>query len=98
MVLAASHLYLGRDEEALAWARKAASTQPSFAITHSWVASAAANLGDMETARSALAEYRRQRHDSTITSLRNEGLCANTACERQRERYYAGLAKAGLPG
>ena len=43
-------------------------------------------------------EYRRQRHDSTITSLRNEGLCANTACERQRERYYAGLAKAGLPG
>lgn len=98
VVLAASHLYLGRDEEALAWARKAASTQPSFAITHSWVASAAANLGDMETARSALAEYRRQRQDSTITSLRNEGLCANATCERQRERYYAGLAKAGLPG
>jgi TolB-like protein/DNA-binding winged helix-turn-helix (wHTH) protein/Flp pilus assembly protein TadD len=98
VVLAAAHLYLGRDDEALAWARKATSAQPTFAIAHSWVASAAANLGEMETARSALAEYLRQRQDQTITSLREEGLCANATCERQRERYYAGLAKAGLPG
>jgi TolB-like protein/DNA-binding winged helix-turn-helix (wHTH) protein len=98
VVLAAAHLYLGRDDEALAWARKATSAQPTFAIAHSWAASAAANLGEMETARSALAEFLRQRQDQTITSLRKEGLCANATCERQRERYYAGLAKAGLPG
>ena len=53
--------------------------------------------GETATARAALAEFRRRLPSYTIGSFRNEGLCANDLCRAQRERYYAGLAKAGLP-
>jgi hypothetical protein len=32
-----------------------------------------------------------------VASFRAEKLCANALCEAQRERYYEGLRKAGLP-
>jgi len=97
VVTAAAHLYLGQDESALAWARKSALEKPEFSIAHSWIASAAANLGDLETARAALAEFHRLKPDYTIGSFRAENLCANALCRAQRERYYEGLRKAGLP-
>ena len=95
--IAAARLHLGDDSQALEWARKSALEQPNFSMARSWVASAAANLGDLDTARSALAEFRRLQPDYTIGSLRAERLCANPTCEAQRERYYDGLKKAGLP-
>lgn len=97
VVTAAALLHLGRDREALEWAQRSVLERPSHAVAHSWVAAAAANLGEMETARAALAEFRRQLPSYTIASFRNERLCANDLCRSQRERYYAGLAKAGLP-
>jgi TolB-like protein/DNA-binding winged helix-turn-helix (wHTH) protein/Tfp pilus assembly protein PilF len=96
IVTAASHLYLGHDAEALAWARKSAAVQPKFSVPHAWAAAAAANLGDVETAQAALAEFRRLRPDYTITSFRDEKLCANALCEQQRQRFYSGLRIAGL--
>jgi hypothetical protein len=51
----------------------------------------------METASTALAEFRRRLSSYTISSFRDERLCANDLCRAQRERYYGGLAKAGLP-
>jgi tetratricopeptide (TPR) repeat protein len=71
--------------------------RPQHAVAHSWVAAAAANLGEKETAKASLAEFRRLLPSYTITSFRDERLCANDLCRSQRERYYAGLAKAGLP-
>lgn len=97
VVTAAAHLYLGRDREALEWARRSVLERPQHAVAHSWVAAAAANLGEMETARAALAEFRGRLPSYTISSFRDERLCANDLCRSQRERYYAGLAKAGLP-
>jgi TolB-like protein/DNA-binding winged helix-turn-helix (wHTH) protein/Flp pilus assembly protein TadD len=97
LVTAAAHLYLGRDREALEWARRSVLERPQHAVAHSWVAAAAANLGEMETARTALAEFRRRLSSYTISSFRDERLCANDLCRAQRERYYGGLAKAGLP-
>ena len=97
VVTAAAHLYLGLDREALEWARRSVLERPQHAVAHSWVAAAAANLGQTETAREALAEFRRLLPSYTISSLRDEQLCANDLCRTQRERYYAGLAKAGLP-
>ena len=97
VVTAAAHLLGGQDADALAWARKSASAEPNFPPAHAWVASAAANLGELDAAHAALAEFRRLRPDYTITSFRDERLCSNTACERQRERFYAGLRRAGLP-
>lgn len=97
LVTAAAHLYLGRDREALEWAQRSVLERPQHAVAHSWVAAAAANLGETETAHAALAEFRRRLPSYTILSFRDERLCANDLCRAQRERYYAGLAKAGLP-
>ena len=97
VVTAAANLYLGRDREALEWARRSVLERPQHAVAHSWVAAAAANLGETETARAALAEFRGRLPSYTISSFRDEQLCANDLCRSQRERYYAGLAKAGLP-
>lgn len=97
VVTAAAHLHMGRDREALEWAQRSVLERPQHAVAHSWVAAAAANLGETETARAALAEFRRQLPSYTVSSFRNERLCANDLCRSQRERYYAGLAKAGLP-
>ena len=97
IVTAAAHLYLGNDRDALEWARRSALERPQHAVAHSWVAAAAANLGEKETAKASLAEFRRLLPSYTITSFRDERLCANDLCRSQRERYYAGLAKAGLP-
>lgn len=97
VVTAAAHLYLGHDREALAWAQRSVLERPQHAVAHSWVAAAAANLGDADTAHAALAEFRARLPAYTISSFREERLCANDLCRSQRERYYAGLAKAGLP-
>ncbi len=97
VVLAAAYLYQGRDREALDMARRSALERPDHSVTHSWVASAAANLGEPDTARAAIAEFRRQLPQYTIASFRAEKLCSNATCEAQRERYYEGLRKAGLP-
>jgi tetratricopeptide (TPR) repeat protein len=97
LVTAAAHLYLGRDREALEWARRSVLERPQHAVAHSWVAAAAGNLGETETARAALADFRWRLPSYTISSFRDERLCANDLCRSQRERYYAGLAKAGLP-
>lgn len=97
LVTAAAHLYLGRDREALEWARRSVLERPEHAVAHSWVAAAAANLGEAETAHAALAEFGRRLPSYTISSFRDEQLCANDLCRTQRKRYYAGLAKAGLP-
>ena len=97
LVTAAAHLYLGRDREALEWARRSVLERPQHAVAHSWVAAAAANLGETAAARAALAEFRGRLPSYTIASFRNERLCANDLCRSQRERYYAGLGKAGLP-
>jgi hypothetical protein len=61
------------------------------------VAAAADNLGLWVAGRGAIAEFRRLLPQYTVTSFRDEKLCAHERCERQRERYYAGLKKAGLP-
>lgn len=97
LVTAAAHLYLGHDREALDWARRSVLERPQHAVAHSWVAAAAANLGEADAASSALATFRRLLPSYTIQSFRDEQLCANDLCRSQRERYYAGLAKAGLP-
>ena len=97
IVTSAAHLYMGNDREALDWARRSVLERPQHAVAHSWVAAAAAHLGEKDTADASLAEFRRLLPSYTITSFRDERLCANDLCRSQRERYYAGLAKAGLP-
>ncbi len=97
VVLAAAHLHLNQDRTALEWARKSALERPDFSVARAWIASAAAHAGELDTARQAIAEFRRLQPDYTVGSFRAERLCATATCEAQRERFYAGLLKAGLP-
>jgi DNA-binding winged helix-turn-helix (wHTH) protein/TolB-like protein len=95
-VIAAAHFYAGRDTEALAWARRSLAAKPGYAISHAYVAAASASLGDMATARSAIAEFKRLQPDYSISTFRAEQHGNNADFLRQRDRLYRNLLKAGL--
>jgi len=97
LLIAAAHLFRHEDREALEWARRSALERPDFGLPHAWVASAAALAGDDARARSALATLRRLMPTYTVAAARAEGICANSVCALQRERYFEGLQRAGLP-
>lgn len=97
VVTAAAHLYAGRDREALVWARRSIDARSDFSISHAWAAAAAANLNEMDTARKEIGEFQRLQPHYTVESFRREGQSQNPDFLRQRERFYAGLRKAGLP-
>jgi len=96
VVIAAAHLFAGRDQEAIAWARRSIAARPGFSISHAWLAAAAANAGDMATAREAIAEFKRLQPDYTLATFRAEKHGDNPAFLVQRERFYRGLRSAGL--
>ncbi len=96
VVIAAAHLYAGRDAEALAWAQRAINARPEYSIPHAWAAAAAANLGDLATARAEIAEFRRLQPDYSLASFKAERYSDKPEFLRQRERFYQGLHKAGL--
>ena len=95
-VIAAAHFYAGNDTEALAWARRSIAAKPGYAISHAYVAAASASLGDMTTARAAMAEFKRLQPDYSIATFRAERHGNNADFLRQRERLYLNLRKAGL--
>ncbi len=97
VVTAAAHLYAGRDREALVWARRSIDARSDFSISHAWAAAAAANLNEMDTARKEIGEFQRLQPHYTVESFRREGQSQNPDFLRQRERFYAGLRRAGLP-
>jgi TolB-like protein/tetratricopeptide (TPR) repeat protein len=96
VTIAAAHLQAGRDREAVAWARRAIAARPGFSISYAWLAAAAANAGDMPTAREAIAEFKRLQPDYTLQSFKDEKHGDNPAFLVQRERFYRGLELAGL--
>jgi hypothetical protein len=61
------------------------------------VAAAAAHLGDMAKAQAAVARLRSLQPDVTVNAYRNEQLSDRPEYAAQRERFYEGLRKAGLP-
>ncbi|MEQ1684389.1 MAG: winged helix-turn-helix domain-containing protein [Burkholderiaceae bacterium] len=97
VVTAAAHLYAGRDREALVWARRSIDARSDFSISHAWAAAAAANLNEMDTAKKEIGEFQRLQPDYTVENFRREGQSRNPDFLRQRERFYAGLRRAGLP-
>ena len=96
VTIAAAHLLAGRDQEAVTWARRAIAARPYYSISHAWLAAAAANAGDMATARDAIAEFKRLQPDYTLATFRAEKHGGNPEFLAQRERFYQGLQRAGL--
>jgi adenylate cyclase len=97
VVIAAAHLYAGRDAEALIWAKRSVGARPDYSISHAWVAAAAANLGDLATARMEIAEFRRLQPDYSLATFKSERYSDKPEFLLQRERFYQGLHRAGLP-
>jgi adenylate cyclase len=93
ITIAWAHLSAERFEDAVDYARQAIDSNPAFADAHAVLASASAHLGRMADARASVEVF---------TSLIPGDLASQLAARPfrrplDRERYLAGLCKAGLP-
>jgi tetratricopeptide (TPR) repeat protein len=90
-------LYLGRDEEAVAWCRRAIETNSNSSVAHFFLAAALAQIGRMSEARTTTEPG--LAHDPTFTIRRFMAGASgdNPVYLALRERVYDGLRKAGVP-
>jgi TolB-like protein/DNA-binding winged helix-turn-helix (wHTH) protein/Tfp pilus assembly protein PilF len=95
--LAAAEYMLGNYKEAISQAQKAVDLRPDYSQGYSRLAAAAAQMGDMEKARAALAEFRRLQPDYTVSTFRKESQSGHADFLAYRERFLEGLRLAGLP-
>jgi adenylate cyclase len=93
-VAAWSHLHAERYAEAIACAKQAIEFNPAFPDSHGVLAAAAAHLGQTADARAGLAGFMELLPGLTLKDPR---LTRPFRRPTDRERFYAGLRKAGLP-
>ena len=93
----AANLYLGADEAAVAWLRRAIETNRNQAIAHFWLAAALAFLSRVDEARAAARVGLALAPAFTIALFRNAAATDNAVYLRQRERVCDGMRKAGMP-
>ena len=91
-------LYLGANEEAVAWFRRAIELRRDFPLTHFWLAAALANLGRLGEAR---AETQAGLALDPTFTIRRFGLSGaesdNPVFLKQRQRHIDGMRIAGVP-
>ncbi len=90
-------LHLGKDEEAVAWFRRAIDANRNFAFTHFSLAAALAHLGKIDEARAAAAAGLALEPGFTIARLRAGARSDDPTYLAGRERTYEGLREAGVP-
>jgi adenylate cyclase len=88
-----SHLHAERFADAMACAKQAIEFNPAFPDSHGILAAAAAHLGQMTEAQAGLAEFVRLLPELTLSDPR---LVRPFRRPADRERFFAGLRKAGL--
>jgi hypothetical protein len=89
-----SHLHAERFAESIDCARQAIDFNPSFPASHGTLTAAAAHLGRMAEAHAGLDGFVQLLPGLSITDPR---LMRPFRRETDRERFLAGLRKAGLP-
>jgi hypothetical protein len=89
-----SHLHAERFPEAIACARQAIEFNPAFPDSHAILAAAAAHLGQTVEAQAGLAGFVQLLAGLTLSDPR---LIRPFRRSADRERFLAGLRKAGLP-
>jgi len=92
-----SKLHLGKDEEAVAWFRRAIDVNRNFAFTHLSLAAALAHLGRIEEARTAAKAGLVVEPSFTIGRFRAGARIDNPVYLAGRERIYEGMRRAGIP-
>jgi TolB-like protein/class 3 adenylate cyclase len=90
-------LYLGADQAAVAWLRRAIENNRNQPIAHFWLAAALAFLGRLDEARIAAQAGRALDPAFTIARFRNAAATDNPIYLGQRERVCDGMRKAGVP-
>jgi tetratricopeptide (TPR) repeat protein len=90
-------LYLGADEAAVTWLRRAIENNPNQAIANFWLAAALAFLGRVDEARAAVQAGLALDPAFTVARFRDAAATENPVYLRQRERACDGMRKAGVP-
>jgi TolB-like protein len=90
-------LYLGADEAAVAWLRRAIENNRNQAIAHFWLAAALASLGRADEARAAAQAGLALDPAFTVARFRNAAATDNPVYLRQRERVCDGMRRTGVP-
>ena len=90
-------LYLGADEEAVTWFRRAIELRRDFPLTRFWLAAALANLGRLEEARTETQAGLALDPSFTLRRFALGSESENPVFLKQRERHLDGMRKAGVP-
>jgi len=88
---------LSSDEEAVTRLRRAVETNGNFPSTHFWLAAALAHLGRQNEAQAALQAGLALNPTFTVARARAGAPSDNPTYLVQRERFFDGLRKTGLP-
>ena len=97
MIVGLANFLLGRDDEALVLLRQSIETNRNYHAPHFFLAAACAQLGRIEEARAALKAALAFNPGLTVARVRANPASLNATYLKQRERFYAGLQKAGMP-
>jgi TolB-like protein/class 3 adenylate cyclase len=90
-------LFLGEDEAALTWLRRAIENNRNQAIAHFWLATALTFLGRFDEARAAVQAGLALDPAFTVGRFRAAAATDNPVYLTQRERVCDGMRKAGVP-
>lgn len=88
--------HLGQDAAAEAWMEAALRARPSSAFAHQWLAALRALAGDADRAARHLAAFEHYVPGHSIASLCDTERSRVEAFVVPRQRFYQGLARAGL--
>ncbi len=88
---------LGLDEEAIVWLRGATAGDRIYPTAHFWLAAALAHCGRLDEAQSAARAGLDISPTFTISRFRATTPSDNPTFLSNRERFYDGLRKAGVP-
>lgn len=95
--LGMAQFHLHHDDVAYEEMRKASAANPKLGFAWQWMASIDALHGRGEAARANLATYEKLIPGHTVSSLKATEPSKNAEFWAERERFYEGLRKAGLP-
>lgn len=90
-------LYLGSDDEAVAWFHRAIETNRNLPNAHFYLAASLSHLGRLQEAQAAAMAGLAINPTYTIQGFRAGALTDNPAFLAQRERICDGMRKAGIP-
>ena len=97
MYAGSAKLYLGADEEAVAWLRRGIEANRNFALAHFYLAAALALLGREDEAQAATQSGLALIPSFTIRRFRSGTQSDHPAYLAGRERLYRGMRMAGVP-